>query len=278
MNIMKINFTPVVKTVAMIYAASMVAMTSPAMAASHDTSLEKVIAGSQRSAANKARDKYRHPEKTLEFFGLKPDMTVVEIWPGGGGWYQKILAPYLHNHGVYYSAGFDLSATKGFRLAANKKVAARIAKYPLLYGKTIVTELAPPKKVTIAPAGSADMVLSFRNFHDWQKAGTEEAVMKAIYRALKPGGVYGIVDHRSKTAKKGDGYVKPSYLIKVAQEAGLVLVAKSDINANPKDNHTHEKGVWTLPPTLAGKAADRDKMKAIGESDRLTYKFIKPVK
>jgi len=240
--------------------------------------LDQVIAGDHRSPQNKARDKYRHPKETLEFFGLRPDMTVVEIWPGGGGWYQEILAPYLHDKGVYYSAGNDLSETKGYRFRANQQIAARIAEKPALYGKVIVTELAPPAKLDIAPAGSADMVLSFRNFHNWQMAGVEKDVLGAIYRALKPGGVFGITDHRSETSSGKDGYVKPADLLAAAQEAGFVLAAESEINANPKDGKNHARGVWTLPPRLAGDPADHARMKAIGESDRFTYKFIKPAK
>lgn len=273
---MKKKFPSILKNIAAICTACLIVgtMAAPAMA----KSLAEVIAGDHRAPAHKARDKYRHPEETLEFFGLKPEMTVVEIWPGGGGWYQEILAPYLHDRGIYYSAGFDLSATKGFTHEANEKIFARIKDQPELYGKIIVTELAPPEKVTIAPAGSADMVLSFRNFHNWQMGGTEKAVLKAIYTALKPGGIFGITDHRNETAQKNDGYVRPSYLIKMARDAGFQLVAKSEINANPKDNHDHEKGVWTLPPRLAGDKADHDRMKAIGESDRLTFKFIKAVR
>ncbi len=248
------------------------------MAHSHEKSLDDVIAGDHRSDKNKARDKYRHPKETLEFFGLKANMTIVEIWPGGGGWYQEILAPYMNASGTYYSAGYDLSSTKEYTVKTNKKVAARLASDAALYGKAIVTELVPPEKVTISPAGSVDMVLSFRNFHNWQMGGYERDVLKAVYAALKPGGIFGITDHRSDDPKEKDGYIKPSYLLEVATEAGFVLVAESEINANPKDSHHHVKGVWTLPPRLAGDKEKHDEMKAIGESDRLTYKFMKPVK
>ncbi len=238
--------------------------------------LEAVIAGAHRSDANKARDQYRNPKATLEFFGLKPDMTLVEIWPGGGGWYQEILAPYMQANGTYYSAGFDLSATEGYQFKSNNALAARLASDADLYGKVIVTELVPPAKVDIAPAGSADMVVSFRNFHNWQMRGVEKDVLKAVFTALKPGGIFGITDHRSETSTGKDGYINPADLKAAAAEAGFILVAESEINANPKDTHVHEKGVWTLPPTLAGNDADKDKMRAIGESDRLTMKFMKP--
>jgi len=252
-------------------------MSGTMIASSLAKTLDEVIAGDHRSAENKARDQYRHPKETLEFFGLKADMTVVEIWPGGGGWYQEILAPYLNEKGTYYSAGYDLSVTEGYTFRNNKMVAERLASNAALYGNAIVTELDPPAKVEIAPEGTADMVVSFRNFHNWQMRGTEKDVLKAVYKALKPGGVFGITDHRNEMAKDRDGYVKPSYLKEVAMEIGFVLAAESEINANPKDTHEHEKGVWTLPPRLAGDPANHAAMKAIGESDRFTYKFRKPV-
>jgi len=241
-------------------------------------SMDEVLAGDHRSAKNKARDVYRHPKETLEFFGLKPDLTVVEIWPGGGGWYQEILAPYLHDTGVYYSALNNPSATEGYYFKSKQKVMARLNSNDDLYGKVIITELTAPKKTDIAPAGSVDMVLSFRNFHNWQMGGVEKDVLAAIYKALKPGGIFGMTDHRSEETNGKDGYIKPSYLKAAAADAGFVLVATSEVNANPKDGHHHAKGVWTLPPTLAGDKADHDKMRAIGESDRLTYKFMKPKK
>ncbi|MCK5424008.1 MAG: class I SAM-dependent methyltransferase [Emcibacter sp.] len=264
------------KTIAVICAASIIAGTMATNVLAK--TLDEVIAGDQRSDKNKARDKYRHPKETLEFFGLTADMTVVEIWPGGGGWYQEILAPYLNDKGKYYSAGYDLSSTKEYTIKNNKKIAERFASDVSLYGNATTTELVPPEKVTMAPAGSVDMVVSFRNFHNWQMGGTEREVLKAVYDALKPGGIFGITDHRSDDPVEKDGYIKPSYLLEVAQEAGFILVAKSEINANPKDNHHHVKGVWTLPPRLAGDKADHDKMRAIGESDRLTFKFMKSVK
>ncbi|MCF8473360.1 MAG: hypothetical protein K9G26_01580 [Emcibacter sp.] len=239
-------------------------------------SLDEVIAGEHRSAENRARDQYRHPKETLEFFGLKEDMTVVELWPGAGGWYMEILAPYLREKGNYYSAVYDLSKTEGYYARANKALANKMAASPDLYDKTIVTELASPEKFDIAPAGTADMIVSFRNFHNWQMNGYEQEVMRAVYTALKPGGIFGITDHRSNKSTGQDGYVKSSDIIAAAQAAGFVLVAESEINANPKDIKDYEDGVWTLPPTLAGNAADHDKMRAIGESDRLTMTFKKP--
>lgn len=280
------NLPTAFNTISVFCAVSIMAVTMGSSALAHSDhekmapgkTLAQVIAGTHRSDKNKSRDQYRHPKATLEFFGLKSDMSVVEIWPGGGGWYQEIIAPYLNAKGTYYSAGNDLAATGDYTKKTNAKIAARLASDKTLYGNAVVTELAPPAKVEIAPAGSVDMVVSFRNFHNWQMAGSEKTVVKAAYDALKPGGIFGITDHRSDNPKERDGYIKPSYLLKVAKEAGFVLVAKSEINANPKDSHDHVKGVWTLLPRLAGDKADHDKMRAIGESDRLTFKFMKPAK
>lgn len=253
-------------------------MGASAMAHSHEKSLDDVIAGDHRSDAHKARDKYRHPKETLEFFGVTAAMSVVEIWPGAGGWYQEILAPFLNEKGQYYNAGFDLSATEGFLLKANQAVAARLASDKALYGNVVTTEFAPPAKGDMVPEGSVDMVLSFRNFHNWQMNGNDKAALQAIYKALKPGGIFGLTDHRSEESSGKDGYIKPSYLKAAAKEAGFILMATSEVNANAKDTHAHERGVWTLPPRLAGKTENHDEMRAIGESDRLTYKFQKPVK
>lgn len=230
------------------------------------SSLEDIIAGDQRSAKNKARDQYRHPANTLHFFGLKNDMTVVELWPGGG-WYQEIIAPYLNEKGKYYGSG-PAKYTKSLDKLA--------AEHPDLYGKASITHITVPDNLEFAPAGSVDMVLSFRNFHGWLRDSNELAVLKAISKVLKPGGILGITDHRMTTVPKGTaGYANPEYLIAVAKEAGLELVGRSDVNNNPKDTKDHEKGVWTLPPVLAGDAANHDKMKAVGESDRFTLKFKK---
>jgi predicted methyltransferase len=236
--------------------------------------LTAILNGPQRSAEHKARDRYRHPVQTLTFFGIKPDMTVVEIWPGAQGWYTEILAPFLREHGKLYEA---------ISPRDKEKFRAKLAADPAVYGKVIVTELAPPAETEIAPPGSADMVLTFRNVHDWLRAGPQaaEPYFEAFYRALKPGGILGVVDHAARPNLPYDpramsGYVRPSEMISLAQKAGFKLVAQSDINANPKDDTNHPAGVWTLPPTLRLGAKDRSKYLAIGESNRMTLKFMKP--
>jgi predicted methyltransferase len=232
--------------------------------------LQAAVAGSDRSEANKARDKYRHPVETLTFFGIQPDMTVVEISPGTG-WYTEILAPFFKDHGKLYEAVGGGPGAKAF--------AEKLKSDPAVYGKVIVTTLQPPAETDIAPAGSADMVLTFRNVHDWLPRGTTQDYFKAFYRALKPGGILGITDHRADPTQPQDpnaknGYVRQDYMVQLAEQAGFKLAGSSEINANPKDLRDHP--VWNLPPTLRQGEKDRDKYLTIGESDRMTLKFIKP--
>jgi predicted methyltransferase len=232
--------------------------------------LQAAITGPQRPKANKARDKYRHPLETLTFFGIRRDMTVVEIWPGNG-WYSEILAPFLKDHGKLYEAVGGGAGAKAFeeKLKADRAV----------YGEVIVTVLQPPAETAIAPAGAADMILTFRNVHDWLPRGNTEDYFKAFYRALKPGGILGITDHRADPLRPQDpnaknGYVRQDYMIQLAEQAGFKLMETSEINANPKD--PRNQPVWNLPPTLRLGQKDRAKYLAIGESDRMTLKFTKP--
>ncbi|HKJ74785.1 MAG TPA: methyltransferase [Alphaproteobacteria bacterium] len=238
-----------------------------------DPALVAVVNGPQRTEAKKARDKYRHPIETLTFFGLKPDMTVVELWPFGG-WYTEILAPYLRDHGKYYGATVapDDKGLGRYRTAYEKELASK----PELYNKVTVTNLAPGK-ADIAPPGTADMVLTFRNIHNWDRAGMTEAVFKEAYKALKPGGIFGVVEHRANPGKEDQepGYVSEDRATKQIEAAGFRLVAKSEINANPKDTKNYPSGVWTLPPNFRLGDKDREKYAAIGESDRFTLKFVK---
>lgn len=242
--------------------------------------MQQVIAAEHRSEKNKNRDQYRHPLETLSFFRVESDMTVVEIFPGGG-WYAEILAPYVKDKGQYYGAGFDAeSKVKFFRVNA-EKFKKKVSSNPEIYGGAIVTELAPPHKTAIAPEGSVDRVLTFRNVHNWMSGGYADGVFSAMYKALKPGGLMGLVEHRGdenieQDPKSESGYVNQGYVIELAKKAGFELVASSEVNANPKDTKNHPKGVWTLPPTMRLKDKDREKYLAIGESDRMTLLFRKP--
>jgi predicted methyltransferase len=240
--------------------------------------LDAVLAGSWRSAANKARDVYRHPKATLQFFGLQPDQTVIEITPGAG-WYSEVLAPLLRDNGHYFAAVTDNNAEAKQDVAALR---AKFAADPTEYAKTSIATFNPQAPV-FGPAGSADMVLTFRNVHNWAMAGTAQAMFKAFYAVLKPGGVLGVVDHRAAPGAtldsvKGSGYLPTDYIIKLATDAGFKLDGQSEVNANPKDTKDYPKGVWTLPPTLTLGDQDRAKYLAIGESDRMTLRFVKAAK
>ena len=240
--------------------------------------LDDVLAGSWRLAANSARDVYRHPKATLQFFGVRPDQTIVEITPGGG-WYSEILAPLLNDNGHYIAA---VAAPKNGDEARRDDSALqrKFAADPAHYGHAQIVQFDPHAPVFGAP-GSADMVLTFRNVHNWAADGSAEAMFKSFFAVLKPGGVLGVEDHRADSGKKLDevvnsGYLPTDYVIKLATDAGFKLDAQSEINANPKDDHNHPKGVWTLPPTYDMGETDKAKWKAIGESDRMTLRFVKP--
>jgi predicted methyltransferase len=256
------------------------AIGAPVHAAEHqvDPALRAAVDSSARTPENKARDKYRHPLQTLTFFGIRSNMTVVELWPFGG-WYTEILAPYLRDHGLLYEAAMDPSSTNREDMELNSQLKAMFAAHPKLFDKVRLSVLAPGK-MQIAPDGTADMVLTFRNIHNWVWAGMQKEVFAAAFRALKPGGILGVVEHRNNDPNavpaKGQAYVGEQYAIRLIESAGFKLVARSDINRNPKDTKNYPKGVWTLPPTYAEGNKDRAKYAAIGESDRFTLKFVKP--
>ena len=248
--------------------------------AAQSDGLEATIAAAHRTPVNVARDRYRHPLETLRFFGIEPDMTVVEIWPGGGVWYMQILAPYLKDRGHYIAAGFPRDTQSKFLRRINARIDALISDHADLYGAVALTEFGPGR-YDIAPPGSADMVLTFRNVHNWLKGGYAADAFVAFYRALKPGGVLGLVEHRADPAKPEDpqalsGYTHESQVLRLAEGAGFRLVARSEVNANPRDTRDHPNGVWTLPPVRRGDDANNDRYMAIGESDRMTLKFVKP--
>lgn len=244
-----------------------------------DSKLLQAVKGDHRSEKNSVRDLYRKPLETLSWLGLKDDMTVVEITPGGG-WYTEILAPYLREKGTFYAAGFDASSTVDYFRRNAKAFNEKLANNPAIYDKVIVTELAPPTKTRIAPFGSVDMVLTFRNVHSWMSASNSDETLAAMYTALKPGGILGVVEHRGPSDIKQDpkaksGYVSEAYTIAMAEKAGFKLVEKSELLANSKDTKNHPKGVWTLLPTLSLGDQQRQQYLAIGESDRMLLKFVK---
>lgn len=248
------------------------ALSLGATVTSNAQSLEDVLAGEHRSASNKSRDQFRHPAETLKFFGIKNNMTVVEI-DAGGGWYQEVLAPYLNKNGNYISA----TAEKGTDRYKREK--ARHEASPDLYSNV---KMVPLSGDIYGEKESADMVLSFRNYHNWT-GSSEFEKLRAMYNSLKPGGILGMVDHRSDNAGDGGGYTCEPCMIKDAEAIGFEYVGTSQINANPKDTKNYPGGVWNLPPTLSKDGLDEKMLNElqtnfnmIGESDRYTLKFVKP--
>ena len=234
------------------------------------------IASSDRPAAETARDKWRHPAETLEFFGIRDSMTVVELWPGAG-WYTAILAPLLADKGKLVVTNTDPNGPG----ESAKSYAARLASKPNDFGKVDVKIINAPADISLGADGSADAVVTFRNFHNWVRDGIADKVLAASFRVLKPGGIFGVEEHRAKPdadpAKIGDtGYVPEAMVIDLAKKAGFRLEARSEINANPNDTKDWPKGVWTLPPVLRLGDQDRAKYEAVGESDRMTLRFRKP--
>jgi predicted methyltransferase len=244
--------------------------------------LDQALAGDHRAEANRARDVYRHPKETLMFFGLRPGLAVVEIWPSAG-WFTEVIAPVLRGRGRFYAARFAVSSDKAPPVLKERDKAflARMATRPDVYDEVIPTEILAPDHLNAAPAGSADLVLTFRNVHNWAKSGTAEAMFRAFFDLLKSGGVLGVEEHRAVPGTPFEeqvrtGYMTEEYVIETARQAGFRFMGKSEINANPRDTKDHPAGVWTLPPTLRLGEQDRERYLAIGESDRMTIKFIKP--
>ena len=249
-----------------------------------ESRIADVLAMAHRSEANRARDKYRHPAETLSFFGLTEAQTVVEISPGGG-WYTEILAPLLNERGTYLAALNDPEKASNERAKAyyakqNAEFEAKFKANPELYGKAAMV-LIDAKAPNFGAAGSADLELTFRNVHNWMGQGAEKNMFKGFFDVLKAGGKLGITEHRAAPgtdpkASAESGYLSEEVVIKMALDAGFVLEAKSEINANPHDTKDYKGGVWTLPPTLGEGEVDKAKYLAIGESDRMTLLFKKP--
>lgn len=252
----------------------------PAFTAADRTALDAAVAASTRTPANVQRDRYRKPAETLAFFGVRPGDTVVEIWPGGG-WYTEVLAPYVgQGGGTYYAVGMS------------ERQLARVNEWktanPGVYGHVrTATFPAFDAAATKVPDGTADAVLTFRNVHNWVMGSGREnqdysvEAFRQMYAMLKPGGILGIEDHRlpetgDAARERSSGYVRVSTVRRLAEQAGFQFVGASEVNANPRDTADWPNGVWTLPPTLRNGETDRERYLAIGESDRMTLKFVKP--
>ncbi|QXF13217.1 MULTISPECIES: class I SAM-dependent methyltransferase [Sphingopyxis] len=274
---------PIIATALLAATAPAFAMADPhaghgdhgAHGAAPDGAIAAAVAAPTRTPANVARDAARHPAETLAFFGVKPGDTVVELWPGGG-WYTEILAP------LTQSGGGTLYAAAPWERGLNTVRKWQEAK-PDAYGAVKLAEFPATGAGPKVPDGSADVVLTFRNVHNWRFGGMDKTAeaFQQIYAMLKPGGVLGVVDHRLPEAmdsalEEKSGYMKRSSVVAFAEAAGFTLAGESEVNANPRDTHDYEKGVWSLPPTLTNKDIDREKYVAIGESDRMTLKFVKP--
>ncbi|WP_327058887.1 methyltransferase [Luteimonas fraxinea] len=245
--------------------------------------LDSALAGDWRSAENRARDQYRHPRETLAFFGVRPEQTVIEITPGSGAWYAEVLAPYLRDNGRYIAAMVDpASAAEGrgrdYQTSQRDGLQARFDGAPAQFDRARMVSY-DPKAPRFGPSNSADVVLTFRNVHNWRSSGQAEGMFKGFYDVLRPGGVLGVVEHRAKADVPADdrsGYVGTAQVIALAQAAGFRVDGSSEVNANPKDTRDHADGVWMLPPANRHAPADAAKYAAIGESDRMTLRFVKP--
>ncbi len=267
-----------------IFLVCLLVLAGPIMAVGLDFNnrIEQAMNGEHRSEANRARNGYRHPVGTLQFFGMEKGMSVLEIWPGAG-WYTEVLAPVMRDHGKLVIATWDpdVEGQPGYRYELPQQMRSLFKAHPKVYDQVGVAHYSPPESATLGAADSYDMVLTFRNTHGWVNNGLAQSVFAEFARVLKPGGVLGVVQHRAAdgtdpalTAKKG--YVSEQAVIGFAQAAGLVLDARSEVNANPKDTRDHLEGVWTLPPSFRLEDVDREKYAAIGESDRMTLRFRKP--
>jgi predicted methyltransferase len=264
--------------------ASAVLVAACAATSSRQTTAEAltgILAADTRPEESRARDRYRHPKETLLFFGIRPEMSVLEVWPEPG-WYTEVIAPLLRDKGKYYAAVIAADPESKYITQRLEKYRQKLAERPNLYDHVAVVSF-PADGGDAVPPASVDMVVTFRNIHNWMSRGTTAQAFATMYRALRPGGVLGVVEHRGNPAvaqdpKAKSGYVNEDYAIKLIEAQGFRLVAKSQVNANPRDTKDYEQGVWTLPPTYRLGDKDHDKYAAIGESDRFTLRFVKPLK
>lgn len=281
---MTLSSTPLLRALqsAIVAASAAMVLASCASPAATSGALDAAVASPQRADKAKARDVYRHPKETLQFFTVEPSQTVLEIAPGGG-WYTDILAPYLHDHGTLYEAQYESPSPaaaeeeKANRAAFERKLAAT----PAVFGHVVDGTLRGGQFSGFPANGNIDRVLTFRNIHNWIEDGQFDANLRAFYTALKPGGVLGVEEHRAPPGTSVQksietGYVTEAYVIEHAQAAGFVLAGRSEINSNPRDTKNYPNGVWSLPPTFWGGDTDRARYAAIGESDRMTLTFVKP--
>ena len=261
--------------------AFLVACASSSSRQSTAEALTVILAGDSRPPEERARDVYRHPKETLLFFGIRPEMKVLEVWPEPG-WYTAVIAPLLREKGKYYAAVIAPDPGSKYITHRLEEYRSRLAARPDVYDRVeVVTFLTDGGDAV--PPGTVDMVLTFRNIHNWMARDEVAQAFASMYRALKPGGVLGVVEHRGNPAvpqdpKAKSGYVNEDYAIRLIEEQGFRLVAKSEVNDNPQDTKDYEQGVWTLPPTYRLGAKDREKYAAIGESDRFTLRFVKPAR
>jgi predicted methyltransferase len=240
--------------------------------------LTVILAGDQRPEEERARDGYRHPKETLLFFGIRPETRVLEVWPEPG-WYTAVIAPLVRDKGKYFAGVIAVDPSSKYITQRLETYQARLAARPDQFDRVAVVTFAGDGGDAVPP-GSVDMVLTFRNIHNWMARDQAAQAFRSMYRALKPGGVLGVVEHRGNPAvpqdpKAKSGYVNEDYAIRLIEEQGFRLVAKSEVNDNPRDTKDYEQGVWTLPPTYRLGTRD-DKYAAIGESDRFTLRFVKP--
>jgi predicted methyltransferase len=262
--------------------ALLLALAAPASAAeSAADRIRSAVASPARSPENRARDVHRHPVETLTFFGLEPTMHVLELWPGRG-WYTEIIGPVVRDAGKLSVTNADPNGPQDKPMhKMAREYAAWIAAERERIGPVDVIQVAPPESIRLGDDASYDLAVTFRNNHTWINGGYQDAVYREVFRVLKPGGVLGVVQHRANAGADAatsakTGYVPEDEVIDAAKRAGFELVARSEINANPKDTKDHPEGVWTLPPVYRLGDVDRAKYEAIGESDRMTLKFVKP--